>query len=143
MDNIFTSMAKTLRMVDENEPITYGRLATLFEGLADMQELNKKAELFMAGNGKVAFIETTPNCLKETPIPYHKKVKGTPSPNQPNVFEIITVGQVDEDRLRYLSEDEKKVIYDKQTNRDICSYYNEEDKAFLLNLLNLYGSNRG
>ncbi len=40
--------------------------------------------------------------------------------------------------LRYLTEDDKRLIYDSETDEDICVYCNEEKKEFLLKLLNTY-----
>ena len=37
MENNFSIMAKTLRMIPKDEPVTYSRLATIFEQLAEME----------------------------------------------------------------------------------------------------------
>lgn len=41
-----------------------------------------------------------------------------------------------EDNLRYKTEEDKALIYDSLTNRDICMYFNEETRDLLLTLLN-------
>lgn len=37
---------------------------------------------------------------------------------------------------RYKCDDEKFLIYDNLTNKDICSYFDEKSKEFLLSVLN-------
>lgn len=43
---------------------------------------------------------------------------------------------VDDSDLRYKAEPNKSLIYDSKTNKDVCMYFDEETKDFLLNLLN-------
>jgi hypothetical protein len=38
--------------------------------------------------------------------------------------------------IRFRVEEDKSLIYDSKTNKDICMYFDEESKDFLLNLLN-------
>lgn len=40
--------------------------------------------------------------------------------------------------MRFRAEKDKSVIYDTVSDRDICSYHNEQMREFLLNLLNTY-----
>lgn len=53
-------------------------------------------------------------------------------------MKIKRVEEINEDYSNdlYAAEEDKSVIYNKKTNQDICSYYNEEDKNMLLDLLN-------
>ena len=43
---------------------------------------------------------------------------------------------IDDDDLRYQTESEKNLIYDTKTDKDICSYFDDETKDWLLNILN-------
>jgi hypothetical protein len=44
----------------------------------------------------------------------------------------------DKNNLRFRTEEDKSVIYDTVSDRDICSYHDEQMRVFLLNLLNTY-----
>lgn len=40
------------------------------------------------------------------------------------------------DDLRYKYEEDKSIIYDSETNKDICMYFDDETREWLLNILN-------
>lgn len=44
----------------------------------------------------------------------------------------------DPEQLRYKTEEDKSVIYDSATNRDVCMYFDDDDRDFLLNTLNCF-----
>ena len=46
---------------------------------------------------------------------------------------------MDKENLKFKAEEDKQVIYNSITDEDICMYFGEENKQFLLNLLNKYG----
>lgn len=43
-----------------------------------------------------------------------------------------------EEDNKYKVEEDKSIIYNSETDRDICMYFGEENKIFLLKVLNQY-----
>ena len=43
---------------------------------------------------------------------------------------------MEDDNLRYKAEEDKSLIYDSKTDTDVCMYFDDETKVWLLNILN-------
>lgn len=48
---------------------------------------------------------------------------------------------IEDDDSRFKVESDKNLIYDSKTDKDICMYFNEETKNFLLEVLNNHHKN--
>lgn len=49
-----------------------------------------------------------------------------------------TKADFDPDQLRYKTEPDKNLIYDSTTDRDLCMFFSEDGRDFLLNTLNCF-----
>jgi hypothetical protein len=48
----------------------------------------------------------------------------------------LNISDVSDSDLRFKSEDDKQLIYDSISNKDICMWYDEEIRDWLLDILN-------
>lgn len=52
-----------------------------------------------------------------------------------NRLDIVNIG---DDDLRFRAEEDKSLIYDSKTDKDICTYFDNTTKDWLITLLNKY-----
>ena len=54
------------------------------------------------------------------------------------LFKLLRLGDVSDSDLRFKIEEDKSLIYDSKTDKDICMYFDSETRDWLLNLLNTH-----
>jgi hypothetical protein len=52
--------------------------------------------------------------------------------------ENLNISDVSDSDLRFKIEADKSLIYDSKTDKDICMYFDEQTRDWLLDLLNTY-----